>query len=292
MELWQSISYSHPAEFIPLARAAEAAGFDGVTLAEHVFHPLHLKSRHPYSPADAPAFEVRELWSEVWSTCAAMAAVTSRLRVGSAVHVLPLHNPFHIAKALSTVAHISGNRVVAGVGSGWMKEEFDAFGVDFHRRGKRFDECIALMRALWSGEPVSFHGEFFDVDEALMLPGLETPVPIWIGGKSEAALKRAARLGDGWMGTGEPVEECLALVARLQEYRRQYGRDHLPFEIMSIQPWGGFDERDLERLKAAGVTAIKNWTFSFVIDTPNPSLAQRQDYLMRVGEGFRARFGR
>ncbi len=291
MELWQSISYSHPNEFIALAKTAEAAGFDGVTLAEHVFHPEHLRSKHPYSPEDAPAFETRELWSEVWTTCAAMAAVTTRLRMGSAVQVLPLHNPFHIAKMLGTVAHISADRVVAGVGSGWMKEEFDAFGVDFHRRGKRFDECIALMRALWTGEAVTFHGEFFDVEGALMLPAVNKPVPLWIGGKSEAALKRAARLGDGWMGTGEGVDECIALVSQLQEYRKQYQRDHLPFEIMSIQPWGAFDERDVERLQAVGVTAIKNWTFPFVMENPQASLAEKQDYMLRVGQGFKARFG-
>lgn len=289
MKFWQSISYQSPEDCVALARTAEAAGFDGVSLAEHIFHPLHLRSKHPYSPPGAPAFEVHEQWAEVWTTITAMAMVTERLQFASAVNVLPLHNPFEMAKTTGTVARLSGNRVALGCGAGWMREEFDAFGVDFASRGRRFDESIHLLRALWTGAPVSFHGRFFRVDDILMRPPPTRPVPIWIGGRSAAALRRAALLGDGWMATGEPVADTLRLVTELHALRREAGRNG-PFEIMAIQPFSQLTPATVSELADAGVTAIKNYTFRFMMDNPQASLAEKQDYLRSVGDSFIHRY--
>lgn len=286
MKFWQSISYSSPEDCVELARSAEAAGFDGVSIAEHIFHPLHLKSKHPYSPEDAPAFEVEEMWAEVWTTIAAMAMVTKHLHFATAVNVLPLHNPFEMAKTTGTVARLSQDRTALGCGAGWMKEEFDALHVDFHTRGKRFDESIRLMRQLWSGKPVTFHGDFFDVDEVIMMPPPKKPVPIWIGGRSPAAIRRAALLGDGWIATGEPVDETLRIVAELKRLRREAGLEGQPFEIMAIQPFVTLTPAIVQQLADAGVTAIKNYTFKFVIDNPQASLAEKQDYLLSLGKTF------
>lgn len=290
MRFWQSISYQSPEDCVALAQTAETAGFDGVSLAEHIFHPLQLHSHHPYSSADAPAFEVEELWAEVWTTITAMAMKTTRLHFATAVSVLPLHNPFEMAKTTGTVARLSGNRVALGCGAGWMKEEFDAFGVDFHRRGRRFDESIHLLRALWRGQPVSFAGEFFRVNDVLMVPPPTQPVPIWVGGRSPAAIRRAALLGDGWLGTGEPFDETLRIATELTRLRREAGLADQAFEMVAIQPFATLDETKVQQLADAGITAIKNFTFRFVMDNTQASLAEKQDYLLSVGRNFLSRF--
>jgi probable F420-dependent oxidoreductase len=291
MRFWQCISYSHPREFTAIARTAEAAGFDGLTLAEHIFYPLQLQSQHPYSLPDTPAYEHTEMWGELWTSFAAMAAVTEHLRFASAVHVLPMHDPFYVAKALANLAHLSDNRVVLGCGAGWMAQEFDAFGVDFATRGRRYDESIALLRALWRDGPSDFAGEFFQCQQIQMLPAPTAPIPILIGGKTEIALRRAARLGDGWLATGESLQESLALIARVQELRKEYQRDHLPFTVMTIQFWGSYTEDDMERMRRAGVTDIVNWTFPFAMGRQAPPLEQKQEYLLATGAAIRQRFG-
>jgi len=288
MRFWQCITYSHPRELVPLAKTAEQVGFDGVTVAEHIFYPQNLKSEHPYS---ASAFEATALWSEVWTSISAMAAVTERLLFTTAVNVLPMFNPYDYAKTLATLAHISNDRVIVGAGVGWMKEEFDAMNVDFRSRGRRCDEMIALIRELWREGPTTFQGEFFQCDEVLMLPSPEKPLPIWIGGKSEIALRRAARLGDGWMGTGETLPESFALVERLHELRKEYGRDHLPFGIMTIQPANTYSDEDFARMQKLGFTDIANWTFPFVMPDKNSSLEQKQEYLHITAATLRSRFG-
>jgi len=288
MRFWQCITYSHPRECVALAKTAEAAGFDGITLAEHVFYPQQLKSAHPYS---ASAFESTALWSELWTSFSAMAAVTERLLFASVVNVLPMFNPYHYAKTLATLAHIANDRIIIGAGAGWMKEEFDALHVDFHTRGKRYDEMIVLLRELWREGPTTFRGEFFQCEDVLMLPPPTRPLPIWIGGKSEVALRRAARLGDGWMGTGETLPESFELVQRLHELRKEYGRDHLPFGIMTIQPWNTYSDADFARMQQLGFTDIVNWTFPFVMPEKNPTVAQKQDYLFATAAALRSRFG-
>lgn len=291
MRFWQCISYSHPAEMTALARAAEAAGFHGVTLAEHLLHPLKLESKHPYTPEDAPAFEINENWAEVMTSFAAMAAVTERLHFASAVQILPLHNPFYLAKAFASLAQISGDRVALGAGVGWMREEFETLGMDFTTRGRRFDEMVELMRAIWTQDPVRFDGRFYRTEGAVMRPLPRQPVPIYTGGRSEVALRRAARLADGWLSTGERIEESLALIAQLQTYRREYGREHLPFRAFTMQPWGSYGEAELKRLSDAGFTDMINWTFKFVMPENAPSLQQCVDYMQRTAEAIRERFG-
>jgi probable F420-dependent oxidoreductase len=163
---------------------------------------------------------------------AALAAVTTRLRFTTGVYVLPVRNPHEVARATATLAILSGGRFVLGVGVGWMKEEFDIYGVDFRSRGKRTDEMIEVLRKLWSGEMVEHHGTHFDFPRVQLSPAPAAAPPIYIGGTSEAALHRAARVGDGYIGAGTAPEHVAPLLARLEELRQEYGRDHLPFEAM------------------------------------------------------------
>jgi len=289
MKFWQSISYNSPEDCVALAKTAEQAGFDGVSLAEHIFHPMHLTSKHPYSPEDAPAFEVHELWAEVWTTITAMGMATEHLQFATAVNVLPLHNPFEIAKTTGTVARLTNNRVALGCGAGWMKEEFDAFGVDFHTRGKRFDESIRLLHKLWTGKAVTFHGDFFHVDDVIMVPPPSKPVPIWVGGRSTAAIRRAALQADGWMATGEPIDETIRIMQSIKTLRAEAGLQG-PFEMMAIQPFATLTPATVRELADAGATSIKNFTFCFVMENPKATLQEKQAYLQQVGDSFISQF--
>ena len=180
---------------MPLARAAEEAGFHGVLLSDHLFFPEKLHSRYPYSPDGKPGFDGDTVFPEVWTSIAAMAAATTRLHFSTLVFVLPLRNPLEVAKTLGTLSLLSGGRVALGCGAGWIREEFEQLGVDFSTRGKRFDEMIAVMRALWRGGMVEHHGRFFDFGRIQMSPAPRAPVPIYVGGLSDAgaAPRRPAR---------------------------------------------------------------------------------------------------
>ena len=139
-------------------------------LSDHLFFPEKLRSRYPYSPDGKPGFDGETPFPEVWTSIAAMAAATTRLHFSTIIFVLPLRNPLEVAKTLGTLSLLSGGRVALGCGAGWIREEFDQLGVEFSTRGKRFDEMIDVMRALWRGGMVEHHGRFFDFDRLQMSP--------------------------------------------------------------------------------------------------------------------------
>jgi probable F420-dependent oxidoreductase len=229
----QSLMYAAPDDWIELTRVAEAAGFDQVSLSDHVFYPDKLDSSYPYSDSGRPIFPPETQWPDVWVMTGALAAVTERITFSTHVYVLPARNPFVVAKAVGTAAHLSGGRVLLGVGAGWMREEFVQLEQAFERRGARMEEQIAVLRALWQGGMVEHHGEFYDFDRLEMAPAPAQPVPILIGGHSETALRRAARIGDGWMGVYYGIDELSPIVERLQGYRAEYGTADRPFEIQA-----------------------------------------------------------
>lgn len=187
---------------------AENLGYEDVWVSEHIIVPAGA----PYPPT--PVF-----WDPVLTLTWA-AAVTSRVRLGTSVLVLPLRHPLPLAKELATLQNLSGGRLVLGAGVGWLEAEFDALGVPFKERGRRMDEGIAMMRAVWSQDPVSFDAKWIPakIDGMRTLPMPEKPIPIWVGGLSDAALKRACRL-DGWHGTRTKPEDAAELVKRLRAER-------------------------------------------------------------------------
>jgi probable F420-dependent oxidoreductase len=282
VKFWQVLSFNEPEELVPLAQAAEQAGFHGALLSDHLFFPEELRSRYPYSPDGKPGFDGATPFPEVWTSIAAMAAATTRLHFSTMVFVLPLRNPIEVAKSLATLSRLSGGRVALGCGAGWIEEEFEQLGVAFSTRGRRFDEVIAVLRALWQGGMVEHHGEFFDFDRIQISPAPRAPIPIWVGGLAPGALRRAARLGDGWIGTGQTPEELPDLLRRLRELRAQAGRAGEPFE--TICPLTAPPDVDLlRRLEAAGMTSATAWPFSYTLP-PGASLAQKRDSLLRFGE--------
>jgi probable F420-dependent oxidoreductase len=248
--------YAAPDDWIELTRVAEAAGFDQVSLSDHVFYPDKLDSSYPYSDTGRPIFPPHTPWPDVWVMTGALAAVTERITFATHVYVLPARNPFVVAKAVGTAAHLSGGRVLLGVGAGWMREEFTQLEQPFERRGARMEEQIEVLRTLWRGGMVEHHGEFYDFDRLEMTPAPPRPVPILVGGHSETALRRAARIGDGWMGVYYGVDELIPIVERLQRYRAEYGTDGRPFEIQASIVDRLPSPEVCAQLEEAGVTTL------------------------------------
>src|SRR5262245_43018374 len=288
MKFWVALSFSDPTHLVALARKAEEVGLHGVFLADHLVYPEQLASQYPYAKA-GPPFPPDTPFPEPWCTSSAMAAVTRSLRLSVAVHILPLHDPLEVAKSTSTAAVLSGGRLSLGAGVGWMKEEFDIQRIDFASRGRRTDEMIDVLRKLWTGRPVEHRGEFFRFPAVRMSPAAPGPIPIWIGGTSRPALRRAALLGDGWIGHGHSYDEAGALLDELARLRAGAGRSKLPFE--GIVPLAEPLERErLAKLAARGMTAGLVIPPVLGLGVASPTLAQELGYLERVGEEVVRRF--
>lgn len=196
------------AELTEIAQACEECGFDSVWATDHVIMPVEL--REPYGQLLEPL-----------TTLAFIAAKTSSIRLGTSILVITQRNPILAAKQAATLDVFSGGRVILGLGAGWAEQEFGFLNMDFPGRGKAFDEGIGLLRALWSREVVDFEGEYYKVKGAVFLPKpVRMDIPIWIGGNSPRAIKRAAALGDGW----HPVGPVLADFERGAETIRAAGR--------------------------------------------------------------------
>ena len=239
---------------IEVAQACEDAGFDGVALSDHVFYPQTLESKYPYTPDGTPQFSPDAEWPDPWVTVGAMASVTTTLRFMTNVYILPVRNPFIVAKAVGTAAYLSGNRVELGVGAGWMREEFDQLGQPFRKRGRQLDETIEVLRLLWSGGMVEHHGELFDFDPLEVKPVPSLPVPFLIGGHSEVALRRAAR-NDGWIGVNYTIEQLRDHLDTLTRYREEAGTADRSFEVVA-SPLAVPSPETVEELEEMGVTTI------------------------------------
>jgi probable F420-dependent oxidoreductase len=289
MKFWQVASFSEPEQLPDIARGAEDAGFHGVLVSDHLFFPGILRSKYPYSPDGKPAFDGSMPFPDPWTAIGAMAAVTKELRFGTLVYILPLRHPLEVAKAVGTAAVLSGGRVMLGCGAGWIREEYDALGVDWKTRGRRYDEMIEVMRKAWTGKMVEHRGRFFDLGPFQMSPAPREPVPIYMGGTSDAAMHRAARLGDGWIGTGHSPDEARALLGRMRALRQEAGRASTPFEV--IVPLAVPADRDVLRsLAADGMTATTAWPFSYTIG-PTSTVQQKRDAMRRFGDEVIAKLG-
>jgi len=284
MKFWQALSFSEPEQLVDLAKIAEEVGFEGVLVSDHLFFPQKLESGYPYSDDGAPVFGPDSPFPDPWVALGAMSAVTTRLRFSMIVYILPLRHPLEVAKATATLAVMSGDRFALGAGAGWMKEEFTQLGVDFHTRGKRFDEMIAVLQTIWQGGMVEHHGCFFDFDPIEMSPAPKRPIPIWVGGKSKPALRRAAVLGDGWIGPGSTPEEVPQQIAALHALRREAGRTDGPFE--TIVPLKSAPELDaFKRMEDAGVTSTVSYPLAFTLG-PTSTLDAKHRVLEQFAEQF------
>jgi len=231
MQFWSGTAFLNTADALAVTRMLDETGYDGMICADHLIYPRNLKSPYP-TGADAPPWAPETAWPDSWVMIGAMAALTTRLRFTNAVYIAPSRPLLEVAKQVATAAVISEGRVTLTVGAGWMREEFELLGQSFEDRGKRLNEMIPALRALWQGGWVSWDGEHYQVPELMIEPHPSAPVPIMCGGESEAALRRAARLCDGWVGAAYGWDDAVRYVDRLDSLRREYGRSEEPFEIM------------------------------------------------------------
>ena len=209
MRFHQALSFLPITEAVPLAVACDKLGYAGMYLSDHLFNPRQLESRYTYSlrPDGAPGWEKDMGWPDPMCVFSGLATVTSTLTFTTGVYVAPVRDLITVAKTVGTAAVLSGNRIRLGVGVGWCREEFEQTGQDFATRGRRLDEMIPALRALWGGGWVEYHGSHYDVPACQVNPSPTEPVPILGGGHSPPALRRAARLCDGWIAAGAYTEE-------------------------------------------------------------------------------------
>ncbi|HVN42253.1 MAG TPA: TIGR03619 family F420-dependent LLM class oxidoreductase [Steroidobacteraceae bacterium] len=283
MQFWQSSFLCEGDQLHDVAKAAEEVGFHGFLVSDHLVHPEKQDSKYLYSEDHKPPqFREDTLWPDAWSLIGALAAVTTKLNFCTNVYILPLRHPLEVAKATGSLGYFSKGRVHLGCGAGWMKEEFDMMGVDFHTRGKRYDECIEVIRKVQSGQFVEHHGQFFNFPRIIMTPVPPTPVPILIGGTSEPALRRAARTGDGWVAPGQTLEQALESLKTLEKLRKEFGTQNKPFNsIVAIWDNRPMTVADIRRLEDAGATGYTIFPFAFTIG-PNTTLAQKRAEMERV----------
>ena len=253
------------AESLEVCRRAQAAGFESLWGGEHVILPDSIASKYPYTPdGKIPAEPDTPIPDPlIWLAYAAAAAPLMKL--GTCILIVPQRNPLVLAKELATLDQLSGGRLELGLGVGWMKEEFDALGIDWARRGARNDEYIAAMRALWSGPHAQFHGEFVDFEPATCSPRpVNGSIPILVGGDSDAALRRAVRLADGYFPGEGDATQLGKLLGRLRAMAEENDRDPASIEINAIfgaqmaDPAAGIEE-----MAALGVGRIMVPAFFF-----------------------------
>jgi probable F420-dependent oxidoreductase len=284
MKFWQMVTWAETEHYCDIARCAEELGFHGIMNADHAFFPQQVNSPYPYSTDGKPPMATDSEYPDAWVSLAQMAAVTSRLMFSTSVYVLPLRNPIEVAKATGSLALMSNNRFILGAGVGWMKEEFDAYGVDFRSRGKRYDECLDAIQQLWTGEWTQYHGEHVRFDALRILPAPTQKVPVYLGGSSEIALRRIARRADGYIGNGNTVEEVPPLLAHLQALREQAGRAQEPFEtVLGLS--GSPDVDTYRRLQDYGMTSGVSPPFAFTLGWQS-SMAQKREQMERFAEAF------
>jgi probable F420-dependent oxidoreductase len=246
-----------PPDYGEVARRAEAAGFESIWMAEHLVFPVEMPSTYPYSETGQPPVYPGSPLYDAWVTLAYIAACTTRIRLGTHVYILPLRHPLVTARAVATLDVLSRGRAVLGAGVGWLEDEFHFVGESFADRGKRSDEIIELLRELWSAKVIDFHGEFYEFGPLRFEPKpVQQPLPIEIGGVTPPAVRRAARLGDGWLATGKmELAELEQRIKRLHALRREAGRESEPFEV-SFGNQLGLDRESVQRYAELGVTRL------------------------------------
>ncbi|MDG1388517.1 MAG: TIGR03619 family F420-dependent LLM class oxidoreductase [Halioglobus sp.] len=266
MKFWQPVSWAETEQLCDIARFAEQCGFEGLMGADHALFPQAMAPDYPYSDTGLPPQTANHEYPDMWSSFAAMAAVTTRIKLVCGVYVLPIRNPIEVAKQAATLAILSEGRFALGAGTGWMKEEFDAYGVSFKGRGKRMDEMLDIMQGLWTGEWFEYHGQHFDFPPIQISPHSKYQVPLYFGGTAKVALRRAARIGDGWIGAGNAAEDVPRVMSELQELRKEYGRDHLPFDSL-VGVYAKPDKALFDSLYDSGMTSGLNMPFAYALGT-------------------------
>ena len=277
--------------YAPLARAAEAAGYTSMTVADSLVYPRESDSTYPYTDTGDREFLEDKEFLETMVLCTHLAAVTSTLRFTPFVLKLPVRPPVLVAKQAASIAYLSGNRLGLGVGLSPWPEDFRAMGVPWERRGRRMDECLDILRGLTSGEYFGYDGEFYSFPPLKQCPAPTEPIPVLVGGHADAALRRAVRKGDGWMHAGGDGEELDRLLARLAEIRREEGDTRADFEVHVIS-YDAYDPDGIRRLEEKGVTdCIVGFRVPYLKGPDTEPLEKKVEHLERYAETVIAKVG-
>jgi len=249
-----------PQQIIDVALVSEKLGYDSLWLGEHVVTPVQSDSRFPYAGEDDDshdAFHANLPFYDPYAVLAYLAAITQNVKLAVSVSIVPLHDPFHLARSVTTLDLFSKGRFMLGAGGGWLKEEFDILGRDFEKRGKRFNETLDVMVSLFNDDVTEYQGETMTVPAVGMSPKPDTrPHPPFVfGGHAKPALRRAAQRGNGWLASELTPDEIAPLIAMLRDMREEAGRTAIPFEY-SVAVQGEPSDEEIARYADVGVDRL------------------------------------
>ncbi|HZM41136.1 MAG TPA: LLM class F420-dependent oxidoreductase [Acidimicrobiales bacterium] len=270
-----------------VGREAEERGFESIWVAEHVVLFDEYDSAYPYDPSGRFPAGGDAGMVEPFTALTYLAAVTERIRLGTGICLVPQRNPVYTAKAVTDVDALSAGRVDFGVGVGWLREEFEALGVPFERRGRRTDEYLAAMRSLWCDEVSEFHGELYDLRPCRMYPKpVQLPhPPIHVGGESDAALRRVARLGQGWFTFGRLPEDLPPALERLDAALAAEGRTRADITL-SVSPYmHPVTPESVGRYAELGVDRLVVLCLAFTVDMLRTQLDLLEESALRPARG-------
>jgi probable F420-dependent oxidoreductase len=283
MKFTYAEAMTDPAFSVPLAQAAEEAGFDSFLVPDSIAYPEHSDSVYPFNPDGSREFLEDKPFLEPFALISALGTVTERIRFTISVLKLPIRHPVHVAKLASTAAFLSGNRLTLGVGVSPWREDYELTGTPWAGRGGRMDECIEVVQGLLAGGYYEHHGEAIDLPSIKICPVPTERVPLLVGGHSDAALRRAARL-DGWIHGGGEHEDLPTMISRLHDLRAELGRASEPFEIHVISG-DAYSLDGLRRLEEQGVTeVIVGFRWPYEVGPDEEPLQAKLDHLRRYAD--------
>ena len=253
MKFVASIAMVDPDYYLPLAQAAEESGFDVITLADSICYPAESSSKYPYNSDGNREFLENKPFIETIVAMAAMGGATRRIHFCPFVLKMPIRHPVLLAKQVTSLAVLTHDRIHLGVGTSPWPDDYEVVGLPWAGRGRRFEECIEIVRGLGSGDYFEYHGEFYDFPAIKVNPAPRRPVPILIGGHSEVNIERSGRIGDGWMSaTFLPDDELAGIVERIRRTRLDHGRGGT-FDIYATT-LDSFRADGIAKLEELGVT--------------------------------------
>jgi len=256
MKFWQTLQFMPTQHLLTLAQIVEKDTlFHGVNLGDHSLYYENADGDGGYLAGGKMPWPATVQWPDLGTAFGAMAAVTTRIHFVSSICIVPHHLPFDIARMMSTLSVLSGNRGALGTGVGWLEIEYKALGLDYGARGQRYDEALDVIRLLWTGDMVEYHGKHFDFPRGQLTVKPAGHIPLYVGGDSPAAIRRAAAKGDGWISGGANPDDLPRDIAKLRQLLKEAGRENVPFEIIANV------REDVDRIKRLGdmgVTAVFN----------------------------------
>jgi probable F420-dependent oxidoreductase len=277
MKFYVSIAFRETKEAIEIAKAADDLGYDGIGIPDHVINLETLATPYPYTRDGKRRWEAFTDWPDPWVLVGALAQATTHLKFVTTVYIAAMRDPYSVAKAVGTAAYLADGRVELGIGVGWCEEEFTLMGQRFDRWGKRTDEMLELFRALWAPGWTEFDGEFYPTPRLEMEP---TPprIPIYVGGLSDIALRRAAR-NDGWIGDLISTDRAIAGVERIRELRAEKGLSMDDFTVLTPLT-DAFMPEHYERAEAGGIDGVITMPWMFY-SGPEATLGEKIDGMKR-----------